>query len=206
MSDKLWPCLMVSQAEAFPVIGDGRKGRSSMASKRTIRIPMKITVRRQVQVRTTSHVQSRRTIQSSSHQSFGSVSRIGPPGDNINNHFGDINTISGDGNQVAIGTVGNVTQLGGATQPIDAERLRATIRELQAVLPVLPVEEHERERLKEDTGALLDELDSDAPDEQRQRRLGGAIGEKLIGIGTAAAGGGIAQLVGKALLVALGLG
>lgn len=150
-----------------------------MVSRRTIRIPMKVTVKTQ------TRLQSHTRFQVQSRHSFGSAAWIGPMGDRISNHYGDINTITGDGNQVAIGISGSVTQISWST-PVDPDRLRATLRELEAALPILPLDEQDRDALRTAAGQLLDEADSTEPDKDQQRRLGVAISEKLLSIGTTA--------------------
>lgn len=171
-----------------------------MPSRRTIRIPVKLTIKTQSRTRVQSHAR----FQVQSRHSFGSAGWMGPAGDQISHHYGDVNTITGDGNQVAIRSVGSVTQISWS-EPVDPDRFRTALREIEAALPILPVDEQDREALRIAASQLLDHLDSDQPDEDRQRRLGTAISEKLLAIGTAAAGGGIAQVLGKALLTALGM-
>lgn len=128
---------------------------------------------------------------------------MGPAGDHISNHYGDINTVTGDGNQVAIGTYGSVTQISW-TDPVNLDQLKTALREIEVALPILPVDEQDRDAMRTAADDLRAETETDEPDQDRQRRLGAALGEKLLSIGSTAAGGGIAQVLGKALLTALG--
>ncbi len=122
------------------------------------------------------------------------------PGPHIVNIYGDHVQVHGDGNQVAIGTGGDVHQLH-AEQPVDLDVLRGLIRDLQASqshidFPGADTADEVRELADE----IANEAAAPVPDHGRLRRAATSIGRKLQTVPTTAIGGFIAQGLAAAFL------
>jgi hypothetical protein len=161
------------------------------------KIPIKVTtrVRVQRQIRTQHHVRS------TGRASFAAWQ--GPVPQHTTNNYGDTNTITGEGHQVAIGVSGSVTQISGPP-PVDPARLAAASQQLLELLDQLPISEDERDGLRDDAEDVLDAAASADPDQDLLRARGRSMVGVLGKVGTAAAGGTIAQLLGHAMMTAMG--
>lgn len=115
-------------------------------------------------------------------------------------YYGDSYEISGEQHQVAIGVSGGVTQISSGAAPVDVEKLSTALEQLLDLLDNGQLQVDDPDGLREVAEEVLDEADSDEPDHSRLRAGGRAV---LGRVGTAAAGGTIAQLLGQAVLAAL---
>lgn len=129
----------------------------------------------------------------------------GPVPQHTTNNYGDTNTITGEGHQVAIGVSGSVTQISGPP-PVNPNQLATAAQHLLDLLDQLPISEHERATLRGDAEDVLDTAADAEPDQDRLRARGRSMVGVLGRVGTAATGGTIAQLLGHAMLTAMGLG
>lgn len=173
-----------------------------MARKIPIKITTRVTTRVQRQVR----VQHQTRTNTSAHASFaawqGSIPALQPQ--EVVNHYGDTNTITGEGHQVAIGVYGSVTQISGPP-PVDATALGRAAQQLLELLDQLDVDDDVRDQLRDDAEDVLDAASAAQPDQERLRARGRSMAGILGRVGTAATGGTIAQLLGHAMLTAMGV-
>lgn len=173
-----------------------------MARKIPIKITTRVTTRVQRQVR----VQHQTRTHSSAHASFaawqGSMPAQQPQ--EVINYYGDTNTITGEGHQVAIGVYGSVTQISGPP-PVDPPALARAARQLLDLLDQLDVDDDDRDQLRNDAEDVLDAAAEAEPDQDRLRARGRSMAGVLGRVGTAATGGTIAQLLGPAILTAMGV-
>lgn len=119
------------------------------------------------------------------------------------NYYGDTNTITGEGHQVAIGVYGSVTQISGPP-PVDPAALGRAAQQLLELLDQLDVDDDVRDQLRDDAEDVLDAAAATEPDQDRLRARGRSMAAVLGRVGTAATGGTIAQLLGPAILTAMG--
>ena len=100
---------------------------------------------------------------------------------------------------------GSVTQISGPP-PVDPDQLATASLQLLDLLDQLPISDDEREGLRDDAEDVLDAAAVAEPDQDRLRSRGRSMVGVLGRVGTAATGGTIAQLLGHAMLTAMGLG
>lgn len=122
-------------------------------------------------------------------------------------NYGDMVTVTGHGNQVAVGNEGDVAQDIGeqnvSTQPVDLDTTLAAVRDLLHHLQHdgIRIEDAElADELRTEAAELQAEADTDEPDQGTMRRLAASIGEKLATIPFTALGGFTAQLLATAFL------
>lgn len=122
-------------------------------------------------------------------------------------NYGDTVTITGHGNQVAVGNEGDVAQeiaqQDVSTQPVDLDTTLAAVRDLLHHLQhdgIRIEDEKLTAELRSEAADLQAEADTEEPDQGRMRRLAASIGEKLATIPLNALGGFSAQLLATAFL------
>lgn len=182
---------------ALPLVPVARKV-DIMATRR---IPIKITTR--VTTRATMQRQVRVQHQSRTYSQASFSAWQGSIPGNVTNNYGDVNTISGEGRQVAIGVQGSVVQIS-SPLPVDAEALATASRQLLDLIDQIPLPVDDIERLRADADEVIDEAGESHPDQDLLRSRGRSMLGLLGTVSTAAAGGIIAQLISRALLAALG--
>lgn len=128
------------------------------------------------------------------------VGWAGPTVPHQSYYYGDSYEISGERHQVAIGVSGGVTQISSGAEPVDVEKLGTALGQLLDVLDKGQLEVEDPDGLREVAEGVLAETGSEEPDHRRLRDGARVV---LGRVGTAAAGGTVAQLVGQALLAAL---
>lgn len=167
----------------------------------TRKIPIKFTVTTRATVQ--RRVQLRSRTHSSARTSFSSWQGPLMPNE-ITNYYGDHNTIAGDGNMVAIGVQGSVVQITGPP-PVNPHEIAGASRQLLAVLDQIPLDADDVEQLRADAETVVAEAAADQPDQEELRSRGKSMAEVLGKVGTAATGGVIAQLVGRAIMTSMGM-
>lgn len=83
-------------------------------------------------------------------------------------NYGDTNTITGEGHQVAIGVYGSVTQISGPP-PVDPAALATAAQQL---LELLDVEDDVRDQFRDDAEDVLDAAAAAEPNQDRLQTRG----------------------------------